>query len=230
MSVNATEDDYYSALSIWYYVIQVVLIIYGVTFFGFLVLVQNANVPNTVFAANSAWGVYFSLLYNSVYWLMLILSVVRSLMFPVVYFIVMWRKSRACNIFWFVLIVVITVNDLLVVVGTGHLYGNCNLQGQTYNACNDKRWCCVTAIYSNPENGCVNSIACPPSFPTQLGELYADTDFMWFFVLNIVFFLLDVLIMLFFATEFYKSPMQELSKRDPLYQDTASSKQIKKSV
>jgi hypothetical protein len=110
----------------------------------------------------------------------------------------------------------ITLMDLLIVVGAGQMYGNCNLSGQTYNQCNDPDWCCVTEIYQLAQNGCANTIACPAQFPTLVSQLSANADFEWFFWTNIMFLIFDILALIFFAGQFYTSPKSQLYDDDPL--------------
>lgn len=212
------ENDYYVVTSPWYYLLQIGMILYGIGFFGFLVLIQNANVPNTVTAPGLPWGTYYTQMFNSLYWLVLFLSVLRTFMFVIVYMAILWRASFGCSIFWLVLIIIITMADLLVVVGTGNLNGNCNGNGQKFNPCNDPEWCCASEIYTSSINGCANTIPCPVGYPRSISELSSNIDFDWFFALNVLFFVWDVLYFFFFASNFYKSPTSRsrISNVDPL--------------
>jgi len=211
--------DYYVVTGPWYYVLNVAKLIYAACFIAFTIVLQNATVPMTVTAPGQPWGTYFSLVYKSLYWLVLFLSCWRIMMYVNVEFMILYRKTRACSVIWFVGLMIITLIDLLIVVGAGQMYGNCNLPGQTFNPCNAPDRCCVPEIYQVAQNGCANMIACQPQFPTLLSQLRPNADFMWFFYVSIGFLLADVLFVLFFAGLFYSVTPTSIVNDDPLRKD-----------
>lgn len=216
--------DYYTVYSGWYYALIVLTNLYAACYIAFLVLIQNANVPNTVFAPGSTWGTYFSLLYKGVYWLSLFLSCWRILLYVVIQFMILFRKTRWCSIMWLVFIFLITLIDLLVVVCGGKMYGGCNTYGNPWNPCNDPNYCCAVEIYSQPNSGCTNTMACPAGFPTSTSGLYPNVDFLWFFWANLGFFAVDLVFVVFFSSMFYQSPKDTvlddpLTEKPPLRED-----------
>lgn len=211
-----SQKDYYTVTSASYYLLIIGTLLYAACFIAFLVLIQNANVTNTVLAPNYPWGEYVSLLYASAYWLALFLSCWRILLVPSIQFLILFRKTRWCSIMWLVIIFLITLIDLLVIVSLGKLYGACNGVGQQFNPCNDPNYCCASEIYSQPNSGCTNTIACPASFPSSISGLYANVDFVWLFFTSLGFLVGDLIFLIYFMSMFYVSPSVEDEENDPL--------------
>lgn len=215
-SAAKSWSDYYSIVSPWYWVLQVCVTLYGMGAIAYLVLVQNAHVVDTVFNTLPG-GTYYTWRYITFVWYALMLSCTKLLVYPLVNAAILFRSNRGCSIFWFTLLAALVLVDVVVMVGLGTQYGNCNLSGQPNNMCNDPRWCCALEIYSAPSNGCRNTFACTP--PVPLSALTPNVDFLWLFWVNFSLLIVDMLILLFFALVFAFCPVWSVAAAAAAYDD-----------
>ena len=200
--------DYYTTASPYYWVIQFLITLYGMGAIAYLVLIQNAHVVDTVFNTLPG-GTYYTWRFNSFVWFALMLSCAKILTYPFVNAAVLFRGTRGCAIFWYILLVALVLIDVVVIVGLGSQYGSCNMSNQPNNICNDPRWCCALEIYSVPSNNCFNNFACTP--PVALSQLQPNTDFLFLFWTNFAIMMVDILIVLFFSIVFAFCPVYALN-------------------
>jgi len=209
----ATSSDYYQTSSPWYYILQVVMILYGIGAIAYLVILQNENVPNTYFRTLPG-GTHFSLKYVSFQWVVLMLSAIKIIMYCIVNTMILYRSSRGCSVLWFIIIILIAFVDVITVVGLGQFYSRCNQVGQLDNPCNDDRWCCAPEIYTVPTHNCPNTVACAAAPVASLSELTSNIDFRWLFWVNFVFMIADLFFAAFFAGMFGTGERIEESKHE----------------
>jgi hypothetical protein len=184
----------------WYYVIQIMLAIYGLGYVATLVLIQNAIVPHTYFKANNN-GVLYSLRYVSLYWYSLVFCAMRLFTFLVICQMLLYRKitccgskGTCCSVFWMMLLAGLTVVEIVNLTILGGYYGTCNGIGQVDNPCNDLLWCCASDIYMHSSNLCSNTAACNPV--VTLAQLKPNIDFVWLFSTTVAFTGFDIFFLL----------------------------------
>lgn len=118
-----------------------------------------------------------------------------------------WRKNFGCNILWIVLFAIASFLTLLGILAMGRMYSECNQQLQYGNICNDDNWCCVNEIFSNPLNGCPNTVPC--AVPKALNDLHPKADFLGLFWTNFLLFVFQcgmvVFILVFWTKSWTKS-------------------------
>lgn len=220
MKSSSSYTDYYSYSSPWYWVLQVFLTLYALGALAYLVLLQNVHIIDTMFPGLPG-GQYFTGRYITFVWYAVMFSAAKLLLYPVVNALVLFRSSRGCSIFWFALLATLTFVHVVVIVGLGEQYGKCNESGQRGNLCNDKLWCCSPAIYEVTSNGCYNGAACASFVHPRLRP---NPDFLWLFWTNFVFFLADLLLLLFFGMVFFFCPLyggKALDKASALSDDSS---------
>jgi hypothetical protein len=193
-------QDGYDRGAALYYVVQVVLIVYGLGWIASLPLIQNAYVEHTYFKANNN-GVLYSDRYRSMYWLSLVLSCVRPLVFLCMCFLLLFRsttccrqKYSGCTGFWISLLLVFVLLDLVSFAILGSFYSTCNGPGQLGNPCNALDWCCVPNIFNVPGNLCANTGPCNPLRTFE--DLKVSVDFLWLFFVSFGFILADLFFLL----------------------------------
>lgn len=187
-------------ISPWYYVIQVMLAIYGLGYVATLVLIQNAIVPHTYFKANNN-GVLYSLRYVSLYWYSLLFCAMRLFTFLVICQMLLYRKTNCCgtkgtgcSIFWMILLAGLTVVEVINLTILGGYYSKCNGLGQVDNPCNDLLWCCANEIFTQSGNLCSNTAPCTPA--VALEQLKPNIDFVWLFSTTVAFTGFDIFFLL----------------------------------
>jgi hypothetical protein len=199
------DNDVYSQKfggTAYYYVINVMLVLYAIGFVASLVLIQNAHVMHTHHKGNVN-GPLYSNRFNSMFWVALVLCVCRLWTFLVVNSMILYRKTQCCGnssgvsgggctIFWSLLLVVCVVADYLVLAILGAHYRNCNGFDQLDNPCNDYQWCCVEAVYVIGSNLCCNT--CTPFIPAS--ALKPNPDFLWLFWTTVAFCVFDLVFLL----------------------------------
>lgn len=210
--------DYYASNSPWYYVLQITQIIYGCGLLANIVLVMNTNVPDTVFKTLPG-GTEYNLRYNSFQWTIFMLAGFKYLMHPILSQMILYRRSRGCSIFWFILIFAIALIDFFVVLGLARLYSDCNRSGQLDNPCNSLVWCCAKEIWTVSSNLCMNNGPCAAGFPTTVAELGANVDFVWYFAVSVAFLAFDLFYVGFFGGAFYVSPIPKVVTRKKAEED-----------
>jgi hypothetical protein len=185
------KDDFFQPNSGWYYAFQITLGIYAVASFPYLVLMENNTTVDTWFNTLPG-GTYFTLRYVSLSWTLNMLGAFRFFMYPSVSFALLFRRSRGCSVFWFVITLLMAGVDLFVFMGLSQLYGSCNQV--RYNPCNDLNWCCVPEIFMSSVNGCLNSVTCsgPGVYPTTRAQLGINADFLWMYFVTLGFVLFDL--------------------------------------
>lgn len=187
-------------VSPWYYVIQIMLALYGLGYIATLVLIQNAIVPHTYFKANNN-GVLYSLRYTSLYWYSLLFCAMRLFTFLVICQMLLYRKTTCCgskgtgcSIFWMILLTGLTIVEVMNLTILGGYYSSCNGLGQVDNPCNDLLWCCAPEIYTQSGNLCSNTAACTPTI--ALTQLKPNVDFVWLFSTTVAFTGFDIFFLL----------------------------------
>lgn len=181
-----------------YIVVQVALHVYFAGAIAFLVLIQNQYPVETYFR-EIPYGELFSLRGNSFQWTLSFLSTFKLLMVPMLCLGLMFRKSRRCSIGWMLVIVTLVFLDLVVILGLGRFYSNCNASGQVDNPCNNELWCCAPEIYSEAVNKCPRSTGPCSELPVlTVKQLYPNVDFLWLFFSNVVFFAFDLFFFVLF--------------------------------
>lgn len=212
--MSTSTLDYYNTDNAWYYILQIVHGIYFLAIIPYFILILNAIGAPINWSVDLPGGVEESLRYSSVQWAVYMLSGFKILMVFILPLAVTWRRSRLFSLFFYGFILLLVLVDAFVFVGLVRLWGTCNDQGQRNNPCNDLLWGCAVEIYSNPSNKVgAGPCICPPLpdpcpvFPTTIGELRPNADFLWYFFVNLIFMLLDGFILAFFSGMLYVRPL-----------------------
>lgn len=227
--------DYYTLQSPWYWVIQAFMILYGLSFIAYGVVILNTSVTHTYFPGTQI-NSYYSQRYVSLQWYALLFAAGHIFMYPFVMMMITFRRSHGWSIFWFSLIFILVVTSSYIVITLGKDYRYCNSAAgdQRDNLCNDKRWCCVPEVNNNLANACpiVGGVTCPdvPGV-ASVNDLHPDTDFLWVFWPNFVYLLADICIVMFFLGIFCVAPFPQKKgpkpSAPPLY-DEAEEQFVKK--
>jgi hypothetical protein len=209
--------DYYTLKSPWYVVIQVFMILYGLSILAYGVLILNTRVTDTFFPGTQL-NEYYTQRYVSVEWYALLFAAAHMLMYPMVMMMITYRASHGCSVFWMILISLLCVMSFYSVITLGRDYASCNNPSgdQRDNLCNDKLWCCVPEVNKNAANACpfVSVTGCA-DFPniTSVRNLNPDIDFLWLFWTNFVYLIADALIVAFFVGMFCVAPFSQKRKQ-----------------
>jgi hypothetical protein len=207
--------DYYRLTSPWYYVIQVFVTVYALSTLASLVLVLNMHVTNTAFPG-TAVGVYYSQRYVSLQWWALFFFGMHVLMFPFVMMMITFRRSHGCSVFWFALIFALVVGDAYAFIVLSGSFIRCNQVDQRDNLCNDARWCCAPDVNAQASNACPvtpGSMCADHPGITSNADLSPSGWFMALYVVHLVYFLADVLVVCFFLGMFCIAPFPEKRNR-----------------
>jgi len=178
----------------WYYVLQIILGIYSLSFIAYLVLLQNATVTHSYDTPNNQ-GILWSDRYNSLYWAALFFSSMRGFVVLIVSSMTLYRNitcggAPGCTIFWTTLLFGIVMLDLIGFAILGSFYSRCNMTGQHGNPCNSKLLCCVPEIFNDPSNMCGSNVGCPVPLSIE-----PDVDFIWLFWTSFGFNIVNLMLM-----------------------------------
>ncbi len=208
--------DYYLPTLPWYWLLQVLWIVYAIAVPCFIVLILDIYIPDTLFTPNLPYGTYFSMRYTSFWWVCMFMAGFKLLMPVMGPLATLWRKNRGCSIMWIVFIFCLFAVGLFVFVGLSTFYGTCNRNGQVNNPCNSIDWCCVPEIYSNPENACpqgnypcecpaniVNVVDCPV-YPQTIAGLAANSLFLWVYFVQLFFTIADGVLVAFYMYKLFE--------------------------
>ncbi len=180
--------------------------LYALSTVAYVVLILNGGVIDT-FHDTLPGGQYYTERYNTFVWFCLMLSCCKLFMYYFVSFITLFRRVKGCYIFWFTLIVILFMIDVIVIIGLGEIYSKCNQQGQYYNICNSPHWCCAAEVFAAVENRCHNTVVCAAPLDTLVeSDLLPNGDFLWLFYSNFAYSIVDGLILLFFAMAWCRCP------------------------
>lgn len=198
--LTSKGEDAYDISVGWYYVLHILLVIYGLGYVASLMQLQNAHVEHTYHKANDH-GTLYSQRYVQLYWYALFFIAARVFVVFVVQSMLLYRKYfccggkvAGCTVMWSAFLVVLVIIELMVLSILGYYYGKCNGLDQLDNPCNDLKWCCAPEIFNNPANKCSNTIACTP--PLTLASMVPDVDFVALFSVSVVFVAMDLVFLL----------------------------------
>jgi hypothetical protein len=135
--------------------------------------------------------------YTSLLWISYMLGTMRMLMYVVLSLAMLYRRSRGCGSFWYFLVALVTLADMISILGLSQQYSNCNLPGQPDNPCNDVNYCCVPAVSSNAASLCLFTGLCTGI--TNPVSLRPDPLFLWTFYTGIAFLVVDLFFLFFLA-------------------------------
>jgi hypothetical protein len=190
----------YTAGTPWYYVLNVLLCVYGLGFIASLVLLTNAYVPHT-YTAGTTYGTLYSGRFVSGYWIALMFCALRVFIPIIVANLLLYRETYCCKtpgsgciIFWVIFLVILVMMDLMGFTLLAGYYNKCNGIGAVDNPCNDKRWCCAPEIYSDVGNLCHNTIGCSPA--VALTDMRPNADFLWLFWTGFAFIIGDLIFLI----------------------------------
>ncbi len=180
----------------WYYVMHIMLIIYGLGYIASLVLVQNVTLEHTYFKANVN-GILHSERFVSLYWIAVLFSCMRLFVFITVCCLMLYRNSTCCgakpggcSVFWIIVLVALILADVMGFAILSSFYTRCNGVGQAGNPCNDLKWCCDPAIFGDASNLCSITAACTPAL--TLADMSANLDFIWLYSVSAGFIAFDL--------------------------------------
>lgn len=204
------SKDYYIPTNAWYWLIQILWIVYAIAIPCYIVLILDAYIPDTLFQPDLPAGTYFSMRYTSFWWVVMFMSGFKLLMPILTTMATMWRANRGCAVMWVVFLFAFFAVSLFVFIGLTTFYATCNQNGQVNNPCNSISWCCVQQIYSNPENICpqgnyacecpaniVNVVDCPV-YPPTIAGLAPNPLFLWIYFVNLFFLIADGVFLVFY--------------------------------
>jgi hypothetical protein len=207
--------DYYLATNAWYWVIQVIWVIYMMGIPCYIVLILNTEVVDTLFRIDLPYGTYFSMRYTSFWWVVMFMSgfkLFTAIIWPLA---TLFRLSKGCSIMWLVFMFLFFSSGVFVFIGQSVIFGKCNQNGQVDNPCNSRTWCCVPEIYMNAENLCnqgpypcpcpddiTNVLNCPV-YPTSISQLNPDVDFLWIYFVNLFYTIVDAGMFGFYIYSFF---------------------------
>lgn len=203
--------DYYRLTSPWYYVIQVFVYVYALSTLANLVLVLNISVTNTAFPGTEI-NVYYTQRYNSMQWWALVFCGAHVLMFPWVMMAITFRRSHGCSVFWFAFMFVLLVGDAFSFIVLTGSYIQCNRNDARNNLCNDARWCCAPDVNAQASNGCpvTPGVQCAdwPQIVSS-ANLSPSGWFVALYIVNLLYFVVDLLIVIFFLGMFCAAPFPD---------------------
>lgn len=200
---KSNTGDYFKSGSPWFWALQVLINLYGLSLFAFWVLVSNATALDTYFHNWQGPGQYYSLRYVSLYWYILMLACAKVFMFPSLASLITYRHSRGCSIGWFVFVCILAFINLFTFVGLLTYYVSANQSGEIDNPANSPEWCCLENIYSVDSNECPNNGPCTP----VVTSVHAQTDFIWYFYVTLAYVLADAFFVGFFSGLFGPTPL-----------------------
>ncbi len=192
VSRDGTEDRF-EVGSALYYALNLVIMTYGVCYFLYLIVLQNANIPHT-YTVN---GELYSERFASPYHYALMFTSGRLLIFISVCMMILFRKTRlgcgprkygVCTVFWSLALAVLIVMDVSALCIFGSYLASCNGPHSKSNPGNDARWCAVSVVWNDPSNGCPNTGPWTGSNAAlTLQDLSVNTDFLWLFGSTLLF-------------------------------------------
>lgn len=197
ISRDGTQDAYEEG-SPWYYITNVVMVLYALAYVGYLIAVANTTVPHTWFFGNFAGSFLYSQRYSSPQAVSLVFSGMRIFGFISMCALLTFRKTRCgryagCTIFWVVLLMILTCLEAisLAINMNFWFYANSHVVGNQDNPANHYLWCCDPDVYSLASNGCRPTSPCLLT-PIPPGGLPLDDVFQWVLGLGIAFFTFDL--------------------------------------
>ncbi len=191
----ASDDDYYTVHSPYYYVYNVTVIVYTLAFIASSWLAANMGSLHYV----GTDGVLYSERYRSAYDLALRLMGLRFWVPFAVLCMLLYRRVQAacCSMFWIMVLALLFTMDVVALAMLGSQLGACNTPQARYgNPCNDRRWCAVAEVQNAPGNDCPTGVGAwaAPNDALALDDLRKNGDFVWLFSTSIVFVAVELLL------------------------------------
>lgn len=195
VSRDGTEDRF-EVGSALYYIINLVIMTYGVCYFLYQIALQNADIPHT-FTHAGVNGELYSERFASPFHYALMFTSGRCWVFISVCMMILFRKTRlgcgprkygVCTVFWSMALAVLIVMDVSALVIFGSYLASCNGPHSKSNPANDARWCAAAVVWNNPANECSNTGPWTGvNAAITLPDLSVNVDFLWLFGASILF-------------------------------------------
>jgi hypothetical protein len=199
------KEDRFEFGSVLYYVLNLIIMFYGCAYYFSLIILQNADIPNTYFHAGIN-GELYTERYISPYHYALMFSSGRLLIFICVCAMVLFRKTRlgcgtrkygVCTILWSFLLGALVVLDVAALAIFASYYAGCNGAHAKSNPCNDRRWCAVGEVWADANNECPNTGAwAGANAALTLADLGVDGDFQWLLGTSVFFVALEMVFLM----------------------------------
>jgi hypothetical protein len=193
MLATKEGDDAYETNMPLYVMIWIVIFLYVGLFMMSIPVIMNQSVPHTYFAPGM-FGTLYTQRYISTNWFFFAFGALRIIFIVSVLGFIRFRQSRGCSVFWFTLMIILGLLDLVIVLNAWLDYSRCNVPGYADNPCHDLLYCCVPDVHSVASSGCYNVVSCMPPNPTTLSELQPRNTFVWYFWLSVGALVLDMIL------------------------------------